>query len=86
MLVLLGIATAVAFLLGGFAPLIGIATGFLFLYYLALFLGAKYIGKTESKPLIYGLCFLFLAPPVVSLIDAEALFEFLLQGVHLDMK
>lgn len=85
-LVLLGIATVAAFAMGGFAPLIGIASGFLFLYYLALFLGAKYRGESTNKLLIYGFYILFLAPIVVLFIDAEALFEFLLQGVQFDMK
>lgn len=86
MLVLLAIITAATLLLGGMAPLLGIASGLLFLYYLALYFGIKFVGKTAGKPFIYGFSILLAIPIILLLIDAEALFEFLLQGVHIDMK
>lgn len=85
-LILLAITTVVTLSLGGFIPLFGIASGFLFLYYLALFFGAKFVGKTPNKLFIYGFYILFLLPIILFIIDAEGLFNFLLQGVHLDMK
>ena len=86
MLALLALATIGTFLMGGLMPLVGIASGLLFVYYLAVYFGAKFVGDTPNKLLFYGLLLLFFIPIVLLAIDPEEFFEFLLQGGHFNMK
>ncbi len=86
MLILLAIITVATLLLGGFMPLFSIASGLLFLYYLAIYFGMKFVGEPAKKAYIYGFSILFVIPILLFIIDAEGLLDFLLQGIHLDMK
>ncbi len=88
MLALLALVTIVTFLMGGFMPLFGIASGLLFVYYLAVYFGAKFVGDTPKKLLFYGLLLLFFIPIVLLAIDPDKFFDFLLHSadVHLDMR
>lgn len=86
MLALLAVATIVTLLMGGFMPLFSIASGLVFLYYLVVLLGIKLAGDRPRLPYIYILYALFLIPILLTLFDPEALIDFLLQGVHLDMR
>lgn len=86
MLVLLAIMTAIALSLGGFVPIFSAAFGILFLYYLGIFAAAKFAGDTENKLIKLGFSILFLFPIIMFVIDPEVTINFLLQGIHLDMK
>lgn len=86
MLVLLAITTAITLLLGGFMPLFSIASGLMFLYYLALFFGMKFIGSKVNRMLILMFSILFTAPIALLVIAPEPFLNFLMQGIHLDMK
>ncbi len=86
MLTVLATATVAALLMGGFMPLFSVAGGLLFLYYLVLYFGMRFVTNTAKNPFIYGFWVLFLGPIVLTLIDPEAVLNFLLQGIHLDMK
>lgn len=86
MLALLAIVTAITLLLGGFMPLFSVASGLLFLYYLALYFGMKFVGDGAKKPFIYSFALLFIVPIILTLVDPEAVLGFLLQGIDIDMK
>ena len=86
MLILLAIITSITLLLGGFMPIFSVASGLLFLYYLAIYFGIKFAGETAKKAFVYGFAILFLIPIVLFIIDFEGFLNFLMQGVHLDMK
>ena len=86
MLVILAIITLATLMLGGFMPVFSVASGLLFLYYLALFLGIKFAGNSAGKAFVYGFSILFIIPIVLFIIDAEGMINFLMQGIHLDMR
>lgn len=67
-------------------PLFSLASGLVFLYYLAIYLGIKFVGETPKTVFVYGFSILFIIPIALLFIDAEGFLNFLLQGVHLDMR
>nr|WP_298996073.1 hypothetical protein [uncultured Allomuricauda sp.] len=83
---LLLILTIVSLLLGGFMPLFSIAFGLLFAYYILVY-GLIYLTNKIGKMIFrYVAIALFFLPILWSLWDWENLLNFLLQGIHLDMK
>ncbi len=83
-LILLIIAIIVSFSLGGFVALLSIAFGYLFGYYLLIYLISLTIKKNQL--LKYGICLLIAIPIVWALVYPEGLINFLMQGIHIDMK
>ena len=82
-LLLLAIA---CLLIGGFMPLLSIAFGLLFLFYLLVY-GCILLAIRRQKTIYLYLAYvLFFLPLVWSLFDFEGLLNFLLQGIDLDMK
>ena len=83
--ILLILAIACLFI-GGFMPLFSIAFGLLFLYYLLVY-GCILLAIRKQKSIYSYLAYvLFFVPLIWSLWDFEGVFNFLLQGIHLDMK
>ncbi|MBV1924978.1 MAG: hypothetical protein KUG49_00515 [Dokdonia sp.] len=69
------------------AALLAIATGSIFLYYAILLLLVVVTGKSSvSKGVQIVFWTLFLFPLIALLLFPEGIIEFLMQGVHLDMK
>ncbi|MEM9363436.1 MAG: hypothetical protein AAGA43_12415 [Bacteroidota bacterium] len=86
LLLLLLALTITSFFMSGFIPLFSIGFGLLFVYYFVVY-GIIFLAiKTKKTVYTYSAYFLFFLPFVWSLLDFEGLFNFLLQGVHLDMK
>ena len=87
-LIILATVAIVTFFMGGFMFLFGVASIFIFLYYLLIYIGVRIIThkKNTNKQLLYTLYILVLIPIIWGLIDWESLFEFLLQGVQLNMR
>lgn len=85
-LILLAVAAVIFLLLGGFAPLLSIACAMMFAYYLVIYLGIKFVGETPKTVFVYGFSILLLIPILLFIFDFDGLLDFLLQGVHLDMK
>ncbi|WP_422858230.1 hypothetical protein ACOKFD_12515 [Flagellimonas sp. S174] len=83
---LLLILTIVSLLLGGFMPLFSIAFGLLFAYYILVY-GLIYLtNKTGKMIFTYLGIGMFFLPIIWAVWDFENLLDFLLQGIHLDMK
>ncbi|WP_418603947.1 hypothetical protein [Hwangdonia sp.] len=85
-LIILALATIITLLLGGFMPLFSIAFGWLFLYYLVIYIVLILLSKNENNILKYAMATLICIPIVWGLFAPEYLFDFLLQGVKLDFK
>ncbi|MEM9077513.1 MAG: hypothetical protein AAGC43_10755 [Bacteroidota bacterium] len=84
--VILLVMAIACLVMGGFMPLFSIAFGFLFLYYLLVY-GLIILAVRKQKTIYSYLAYiLFFLPTIWSLWDFEGLFNFLLQGIHLDMK
>ncbi|GEQ86462.1 hypothetical protein ULMS_19700 [Patiriisocius marinistellae] len=69
------------------ASLIAIGTGILFAYYLFLFIVIRIIGNKKASKcaqIIIGI--IFFLPIIIMLFNPEGLFNFLLNGIYLDMK
>lgn len=58
--------------------LFSIALGFLFIYYLLIYISLVILSKRKNKLILYIGYFLFLVPIVWLIIDGKSLFEFLL--------
>jgi len=84
--ILLGALSLITLLMGGFMPLFSIAFGFLFIYYILIYITLNILSKRENKWFIYIIYLFFFIPIIWLIFDAENLLEFLLQGFHLDMK
>ena len=81
------LVTVVMLMLGGFAPLIAIASGILLLYYIVLFIILFFTRKLNTpKYVAYTLFVLVLIPILWSLFDPYGISEFLMPNLHLDMK
>ncbi|WOD43263.1 hypothetical protein [Hwangdonia lutea] len=85
-LILLALATMVTLSLGGFMPLFSIVFGWLFLYYLIIYIVLILLRKKENNILKYAMATLICIPMVWALFAPEYLFDFLLQGVKLDFR
>jgi len=85
-LILIGVLSITSILLGGFMPLFAIAFGILFLYYLIIHILLKFYSKRKNNKGFYIVFVFFLIPIIWMMIDFEGLFDFLLQGIELDMK
>ncbi|PRX56947.1 hypothetical protein [Flagellimonas meridianipacifica] len=86
LLVLLFVLAIASLLMGGFVPLFSIAFGFLLIYYVLVY-GIIFLAHKTGKAILrYLALLLFFLPVVWGLWDLESLFNFLLQGIHLDMK
>lgn len=86
--ILLAVVTLGLIATQSLAALLAIATGLLFLYYIVLLLLVIIIHKRKNipkGPKIIG-WLLFLLPLIALLINPEGILNFLMQGVHLDMK
>lgn len=67
-------------------PLFSNAFGLFSLYYLVVYGFVRFISETECAALLY-LASVLLGLPVVWLVfDIDGLLNFLLQGIHLDMR
>lgn len=86
MLILLALLIITTFLLGGFMPLFSIAFGFLFVYYLLLYVVARLFANKINSVTKYLLYLFFFVPIIWVIIDMEGMINFLLQWIHLDMK
>lgn len=85
-MIILGVLSIIFLVLGGFAPLLSIAFGILFLYYLLIYLSSNVVAKRKSRILTYLLCFLFAIPILWGLFGFESLIDFLLSDINIDMK
>ncbi len=85
-LILLGVLSIAALLLGGFMPLFAIAFGILFLYYLLIHILFKILYKRKKTRCFYVVFIFFIIPIIFMILDFEGAFDFLLQGIELDMK
>ena len=83
-LILLLIAIIASLLMGGFMPFLSIAFGFLFIYYVLLYLVVKILENKQRYKYVVWL--LFILPILWAFIDLDNFINFLLQGIHLDMK
>ncbi len=86
LLVILLTAVIITLLMGGFMPLFSLAFGILFIYYIIIYFLIIQIPKRKTKWYKYLVYVLFTLPILFGIIDWESLFEFLLQGVLLDMR
>ena len=86
LLIILFITILVTLSMGGFMPLFSIAFGFLFLYYLLIYILILVFTKRKKQVYKYIICFLLIIPLLFMLIDMESFFDFLLQGISIDMK
>lgn len=86
MLVLLIISVIITLSLGGFMPLFSIALGWLFAYYLVIFVVLVLLNEKKNNMLKYTMALLFFIPIIWGLFAPETLFNFLLQGVKLDFR
>ncbi|MCK0161547.1 hypothetical protein [Allomuricauda sp. F6463D] len=84
--ILLAILCIAALLMGGFMPLFAIAFGIIAVFYVLIYIALNKLSKRKNRMLLYIIYLLFLTPIVWTIIDMEGLFEFLLQGVKMDMK
>ena len=85
-LILLALLIITTFLLGGFIPLFSMAFGFLFVYYLLLYVVARLFANKINSVTKYLLYLFFFLPIIWVIIDMEGMLNFLLQGIDLDMK
>lgn len=85
-LALLGLAGIISVFLDGFIPFLFIAFGFLFLYYLVVYLGLTFLYRKDNVFLKYVFIVLFCIPLAWALFNPEGLFEFLLQGVDVNLQ
>lgn len=86
LLALLLVLAVASLFMGGFVPLFGIAFGLLLAYYVLVY-GTIVLAIRTQKAIYRYLAFLlFFTPLIWGLWDLESLFNFLLQGIHLDMK
>lgn len=85
-IIILLIAGIVIAFLGGFMPLFCIPIGFLFLYYLIIYIAIVMLAKHKNKLFIYICSFFILIPLAWLLIDWESLIDFLMQSVHIDFR
>lgn len=83
-LILLAICGIAALLLGGFMPVFSIAFGLLFVYYGLIYLLIRILKNKQQYKYVVGL--FFILPILWAIIDLEGLFDFLLEGIHLDLK
>lgn len=84
--IILLVLMVVTLFMGGFMPLFSIAFGFLFLYYLLIYILILVFFNQTQKLYKYFICLLLIIPIVFTLIDFETFFDFLLQGIHIDMR
>lgn len=83
-LIILLACTVTTLFLGGFMPMFSFAFGFLLLYYSLVYFLILHLKRTrQGNFIIYGL---FIFPIIWAIVDWEGLVDFLLQGIHLDMK
>lgn len=85
-LILLVIATFGLLLFDSLAFILSIASGLLFVYYLAVYIGIKFAGETPNQVFAGCLYLLFSIPIVLLLLEPDHFLNFLMQGVHLDMR
>ncbi|MEQ5790317.1 hypothetical protein J4E06_04580 [Muricauda sp. NFXS6] len=81
-LLLIGIITTL--LMGGFMPIFSIAFGLLFLYYALIYFVIRFLKNNQRYKFIFYI--LFILPIFWGIIDWGGLVDFLLEGIHLDMK
>lgn len=74
----------VTFLMGGFMPLFSISLGLLFLYYALIYILTRILKPNKRNS--YLLYLLLVLPLIWAIINLEGFINFLLAGVHLDMK
>lgn len=87
LVILLAIITLGLVATQSMAALLAIATGIIFLYYAILLLLVVVTGKSQvGKSVKIVFWTLFLLPMIALLLFPEGIIEFLMQGVHLDMK
>jgi CHASE2 domain-containing sensor protein len=84
LLIILLVGMLVTFLLGGFMPLFSIALALLFAYYALIYFLTRVL--TANKRNSYLLFLLLVLPLIWAVMDLEGFINFLLDGVHLDMK
>jgi len=83
-LILLAICGIAALLLGGFMPVFSIAFGLLFVYYGLIYLLIRCL---KNKRRYAYMVYILMALPILwAIADLEGFFNFLLEGIHLDMK
>jgi len=83
-LILLAVCGIAALLLGGFMPMFSIAFGILFLYYGLIYL---LISILKNRPQYTIVIYILLILPLLwAIMDLEGFFDFLLEGIQLDMK
>jgi len=85
-LILLGVLTLISLFMGDLIILFSILFGMLFIYYLLVLYVTNRLSKTAHKRSIYIVAVLFFMPILWMLIDVEGFFNFMLQGVNLDMR
>ncbi|MHA7829512.1 MAG: hypothetical protein ACX93O_00330 [Flagellimonas sp.] len=83
-LILLLIAIITTLLMGGFMPIFSIAFGLLFLYYALIYFVIRFLKNNQQYKFIFYI--LFIPPIFWGIIDWGGLVDFLLEGIHLDMK
>jgi len=83
-LILLLIAIITTLLMGGFMPIFSIAFGLLFLYYALIYFVIRFLKNNQRYKFIFYI--LFILPIFWGIIDWGGLVDFLLEGIHLDMK
>ena len=83
-LILLLIAIITTLLMGGFMPIFSIAFGLLFLYYALIYFIIRFLKNNQRYKFIFYI--LFILPIFWGIIDWGGLVDFLLEGIHLDMK
>ncbi|WP_324027815.1 hypothetical protein QSV08_07680 [Maribacter sp. BPC-D8] len=81
LLLILLILIIIALSMGGYTPLISVAFGFLFIYYLIFYIFLIIISKKTNKVYQSISIVIFALPFLLALLDYQALFGFLLQGV-----
>jgi len=83
-LILLLIAIITTLLMGGFMPIFSIPFGLLFLYYALIYFVIRFLKNNQQYKFIFYI--LFILPIFWGIIDWGGLVDFLLEGIHLDMK
>ena len=86
LLIVLGILALVSLFMGNMMILFAMLFAILFIYYLIVYFITKKCSKIENKINVYIVFILFFIPIIWVLIDWEGFFNFMLQGVHLDMR
>jgi EamA domain-containing membrane protein RarD len=84
LLTILLVGILITLLMGGYMPLFSIALALLFAYYALIYFLTRML--TANKRNSYLLFLLLVLPLIWAVMDLEGFINFLLDGVHLDMK